>query len=114
MVPSLNKATLVVASSNQVSADVPSDHAAVEPASSLSSNVVILHLQDGVYFELNETGSRVWQLVQQPCRLGAIFDSLLSEYDVDSETCWDDLVALAEDMLRHGLLEIKDATDVGT
>ena len=112
MVSGLNKATLLVASSNQVSADVPSDLSAVESASSPSSNVVILHLQDGIYYELNETGSRVWELVQQPCRLGTIFDSLLCEYDVDSERCWDDLVALAQDMLARGLLEIKEETEV--
>lgn len=111
MVSGLSKASLLVASPNQVSAAIFPDPPGEEITSDPSSKIVILHLQDGVYYELNESGSRVWGLVQQPCYLGTIFDTLVSEYDVDSQRCWEDLLMLLEDMLRRGLLEIKDGSD---
>lgn len=96
---SLSKATLLVASTDQISADVSPD---------LSGEVVILHLKDGIYYELNETGARIWQLIQQPCALGAVLDALLVEYDVDARQCEADLLALVDDMADRGLIEIAD------
>ena len=96
----LSKAALLVASPDQVSADLSPD---------LSGDVVILHLKDGVYYELNRTGARIWSLIQQPCSLGAILDALLAEYEVDAQQCEADLLALLADMVEHGLVEIEDA-----
>ena len=98
----LTKASLLVASPDQVSADVTPD---------LSGDVVILHLKDGIYYELNETGARVWELIQQPCSLETVLDALLAEYEADAQQCAADLLALVEDMVGRGLIEIKDEAD---
>jgi hypothetical protein len=102
LMPSLTKGSLLVASPDQVSADISPD---------LSGEVVILQLKDGVYYELNETGARVWQLIQEPCTLGAVLEALLAEYEVDSQQCEADLMMLVEDMAGHGLIEIGDGSD---
>jgi hypothetical protein len=69
---------------------------------------VILGLRDGVYFELNEVGARIWQLLQQPRSLQSVLDTLLDEYDVAPAKCEADLLSLVENMLRRGLVEIRD------
>jgi Coenzyme PQQ synthesis protein D (PqqD) len=95
---SLTKTSLLVASPDQVSADVSPD---------LSGDVVILHLKEGIYYELNETGARIWELIQQPCYLGTVLDTLLAEYEADAQQCEADLLALVEDMVARGLIEVK-------
>lgn len=95
----LTKASLLVASPDQVSADVSPD---------ASGDVVILHLKDGIYYELNEVGARIWELIQQPCSVQAVLDALLIDYDADAERCEGDLLALVDDMAGRGLIEIKD------
>ncbi len=94
----LNKNSVLVASQDQVSADLSSESA---------ESVVILNLKDGVYYELKEVGTRVWSLLQQPSSLQSILDKLLEEYEVDAERCEADLLALTENLARYGLIEIQ-------
>ena len=94
----LNKNSVLVASRDQVSADLSSQSA---------ESVVILNLKNGVYYELKEVGACVWNLVQQPRSIQFILDSLLEEYEVDAERCEKDLLVLAENLAKFGLVEIQ-------
>jgi hypothetical protein len=94
----LNKNSVLVASRDQVSADLSSQSA---------ESVVILNLKTGVYYELTEVGTCVWNLIQQPHSVQSILDSLLEEYEVDAERCEKDLLALTENLAKFGLIEIQ-------
>lgn len=94
----LDKHSMLVASKDQVAADLSSD--------SLES-IVILSLKDGMYYELKEVAARVWSFIQQPCSIQDVVDKLLEEYEVDVEQCEADLIALAEDLFQRGLIEIQ-------
>ncbi len=94
----LNRNSVLVASRDQVSADL---------SSNTSGSIVILSLKDGMYYELKEVAARVWDLIQQPCSLQAVLDMLLEEYEVEAGRCEADLIALAEDLSKRGLVEIK-------
>jgi hypothetical protein len=61
----------------------------------LDGDAVLLDLNTGTYFGLNEVGSRFWELLgQQGRRLGDIKRSLLEEFDVDEPTLSRDLEEL--------------------
>ena len=75
-------------------------------SSELAGEIVILNLNAGVYHGLEGTGARVWQLIQQPRKVGEIRDLLVEEYDVEADRCERDLLELLEDLAHHGLLEI--------
>lgn len=76
-------------------------------ASSIGGETVILGLSAGRYFGLDDVGSRVWQLVQQPVSLRAICDTIVREYDVDLSTCEGDVVRIVGEMLSAGLVEVR-------
>jgi hypothetical protein len=95
----LSTAAVLVASSEQVSTELPHPGGA---------HTVILGLRDGVYFELNEVGARIWQLLQQPRSLQSVLTTLLDEYDVSPVQCEADLLSLVDKMLQRGLVEIRD------
>lgn len=94
----LNKNSVLIASQAQVSADLSSD---------MGESVIILNMKNGVYYELKDVGTHVWNLVQQPCSVQSILDKLLEEYEVDAERCEADLLALAENLAKVGLIEIQ-------
>jgi hypothetical protein len=96
----LTTSSVLVASRDQVSADLAQD----------SSQTVILDLKHGVYFELNEVGGRIWQLLQQPRSLKAVLETLLEEYDVPAARCEGDMMNLVQELLRRGLVEVRDGT----
>ncbi len=72
----------------------------------LEDEVVILGLKDGVYYGLNPVGSFIWKLIQKPISVGEIKEAILKEYDVDEETCENDLQELLDDLLDKGLIEV--------
>jgi hypothetical protein len=98
----VDKDSILIASRHLVFADLSSDTA---------DSVVILNLTDGVYYELTEVGTRVWNLIQQPCSIRFLLDKLLEEYEVDAERCEEDLLALARNLAKCGLVEVRK-TDV--
>lgn len=70
----------------------------------LDDEAVLLDLDSGQYFGLNELGCRIWQLIPAHGRLGVIRDRLMEEYDVSADRAWSDLETLIAELIRRGLV----------
>jgi hypothetical protein len=70
---------------------------------------VLLLLDRGIYYGLNEAGSRIWELLSDHDSLETIAALLAKEYEVPEKRCAKDLLVLAEGLLEEGLLETKTA-----
>lgn len=79
-------------------------------SSDLADEAVILSLKSGTYYGLNEVGAKVWQLIQQPQTLSSIREALLSEYDINVESCDRDLIELLTALKAAELIEVSHAT----
>lgn len=73
----------------------------------LDGEALLLHTETGVYFSLNETGVRIWELILEHCRLGLVKDLLIEEYQVSRDVVERDISALLKDLEVHGLIEVK-------
>lgn len=92
----LTSRTRLVAAPRQLSAEV-------------NGEAVILNFQDGIYYGLNQVGARVWELIQQGERtVGELVVSITSEYDVEAAQCEADVIELATDLAKRGLIEVSD------
>jgi hypothetical protein len=67
-------------------------------AQEVSGETVLLNLNSQKYLGLNEVGTRVWQLLQESNDLNSIFNTLLAEYEVETDTLQSDLTQLIADM----------------
>ena len=74
--------------------------------SEIDSEAVILDINTGTYFGLNEVSNRIWQLLQSPASESEIVTQILTEYDVTQEEAEKDLHGLLQEMLSTGLVEI--------
>ena len=74
----------------------------------LDGEAVLLELNRGVYFGLNEVGTRVWQLVQAPTPVAAVRDAICREYDVPPDRCFEDVTSLLDRLQNEGLVEVVD------
>ena len=79
----------------------------------LDRECVLLNLETERYFGLDETGTRMWQLVTTTANLNAAFEMLLMEYEVEPELLKANLTDLMSRLVENGLLEVIPA-DVGT
>ena len=79
-------------------------------SSELSGEAIILNLDSGIYYGLNEVGARVWELIQQPRSFSELLDALIEEYDVSIEDCKQDLTKILIELREANLVEIDNET----
>jgi hypothetical protein len=93
----ISENSIVVAVKSQVSCE-------------LDAEAVILHFDKGIYFGLNDVGTVVWSLIQNPRMVRELRDIIMREYEVSADQCERDLLALLEDLSKQGLIEVQDET----
>jgi hypothetical protein len=79
----------------------------------LDRESVFLNLETERYYGLDETGTRMWQLVTAAPNIDAAYQDLLAEFDVEPELLRMNLSELLSRLVDNGLLEVFPA-DVGT
>ena len=93
--------------------EISSDSTVVSTGRSVSADlgeeVILLHLENGVYFGLENVGARIWKLLQKPVRVGEIERALREEYDVGPEKCHEEVVGLLNKLVDQSLVEVTDA-----
>lgn len=78
----------------------------------LDRESVLLNLQTERYFGLDETATRMWQLVTASQDIEAAYQELLTEFDVEPELLRTNLTDLLGQLVENGLLQVLTA-DVG-
>ena len=73
-------------------------------AQQVEGQAVLLDIQSGEYFSLNDVGGRVWDLCDGTRTVAEVADAICSEYDVALSTAVDDTGALIEDLAGAGLV----------
>ena len=58
----------------------------------LDGEKVMMNLDKGEYFMMNEVGSRIWEIISEPINVEEIINTLRNEYEVDEETCKDTVI----------------------
>ena len=58
----------------------------------LDGEKVMMNLDKGEYFMMNEVGSRIWEIISEPINVKEIINTLRNEYEVDEETCKDTVI----------------------
>ena len=75
----------------------------------LERESVLLNLETERYFGLDETGTRMWELVTTSPSIDAAYQELLAEYEVPRDLLRENLTELVGHLVEHGLLEILPA-----
>jgi hypothetical protein len=68
---------------------------------------VLLLMDQGTYYGLNEIGTRTWQLLERHDSLQPVLNILQKEYEAGEDRLEQDLLVLAKDLLKEGLLQIQ-------
>lgn len=73
----------------------------------LDGEKVMMDLDKGQYFMMNEVGSRIWDLAQESITVNEIVQALLSEYDVEEQECKETVISFLKDLHQANLVKIK-------
>jgi cellulose synthase/poly-beta-1,6-N-acetylglucosamine synthase-like glycosyltransferase len=72
------------------------------------AEAILLHVQSGSYYSLNEVGAYIWALIQEPRTIGDLYDLIITEYAVTPEACLRDLLLVLEQLSTKELIEISN------
>ncbi len=70
----------------------------------VGDETVLLNLESGIYFGLDNVGERIWQAVAEGQTLGKIAAVIATEYDVDEAQAQADVIEFTSDLVERGLL----------
>jgi len=70
----------------------------------LDDELVMMDIEKGKYFSLNKVATHIWDLLKKPHTIPELCELLLSEYDVDPETCKKEVTVLLNEMDKLGLV----------
>lgn len=73
-------------------------------ASPVDNELVMMDMEQGMYYALDGVGSDIWERLAQPVQVADLCAQLVQEYDVDQATCQADVLAVLNEMAENGLL----------
>jgi hypothetical protein len=74
---------------------------------SFEGEMVVLDLEGGDYFALNEVGTAMWEALASGQCPAEIASALAPRYSVGEDTVVTDCIALIEELLRSGLVDLR-------
>jgi coenzyme PQQ synthesis protein D (PqqD) len=70
----------------------------------VDEEIVAFSAEKGACYGFNSVGSRIWQLLANPISVSDICKTLMSEYEVDPETCEHEVLKLLEKLRAEGMI----------
>jgi len=74
--------------------------------SRLQEESVILNLDSERYFGLDDVGTRILSVLTTSESIEAAYEVLRNEYDVDGNVLREDLLALVENLVEQGIVQV--------
>lgn len=73
----------------------------------VEGETVVLNIDTGFYYTLDEVGSVIWDMILSSQDLDRIATKIANEYDIDDITAKRDMQAFLKNLKKEDLIEIK-------
>ncbi|KJR46647.1 hypothetical protein UF75_2941 [Desulfosporosinus sp. I2] len=75
-------------------------------AADMDGETVMMRIKSGMYYGLDDVGSRIWELIATPRQISQVIDILMEEYDVERSKCQANTLELMNQLYDEGLIKI--------
>jgi hypothetical protein len=75
-------------------------------AAEVEGEIVMMSIERGSYFGLDDIGSDIWKRIEQPCTFATLIDGLAVAYDADRATITADVRALLDRMAEQDVVRL--------
>ena len=76
----------------------------------IGGEVVLLDIESGEYYGLNEVGSRIWTLIQDGRTASGILSTMLKEYDVSENLLASDIKQFLLDLQAKRIIHLNGSS----
>ncbi len=75
-------------------------------AAEVDGEIVMMSIEQGRYFGLDDIGSDIWKRIEPPCSFAALVDGLTAAYGADRATITTDVRLLLERMAAQDVVRL--------
>jgi hypothetical protein len=75
-------------------------------AAEVGDEIVMMSIEQGHYFGLDDIGSDIWKRIEPPCSFGALIDGLAADYEADRATIATDVQNLLGLMAEQDVVRL--------
>jgi len=75
-------------------------------AAEVDGEIVMMSIEKGHYFGLDDIGSDIWKRIEQPCSFAALIEGLTADYEADRDTIEADVTALLTQMAEQDVVRL--------
>jgi hypothetical protein len=72
----------------------------------IDGEVVLLSIENGEYYGMDKVGSRIWELLANPMSLNALVTTLISEFNVNYQKCFEETLEFLKTSISKNLILI--------
>jgi hypothetical protein len=72
----------------------------------VDGEIVMMSIEQGRYFGLDDIGSDIWKRIEPPCSFGALIDGLAADYEADRATISTDVQNLLGLMAEQDVVRL--------
>ena len=76
-------------------------------AGDIDGEIVMMSIENGKYYGLDEIGSRIWELIEKPVKVADLIDTLVERFDEAREICERDVLKFLNELNEDNILEVK-------
>jgi hypothetical protein len=73
-------------------------------ASSMDDEMVMMSIDQGEYYGLNNIGARIWHLLENPLSIDDLVKLLTKEFEVSEADCFNDIFPFLESLIEKKIL----------
>ena len=74
----------------------------------VGGEAVVLNLETGKYYGLDEVGARMWTLLNEKKQVKEVYQALVKEFEVSTDQLEHDLLSLVNQLANNGLLQVDE------
>jgi Coenzyme PQQ synthesis protein D (PqqD) len=73
----------------------------------VDGKIVMMSIEQGRYFGLDEIGSNIWKRIEPPCSFAMLIEGLAADYEADRATIVTDVQSLLGHMAKHDVVRLR-------
>ena len=76
-------------------------------ATDLDEETILMSIEQGAYYGMEDTARRIWQLLENRQQVAALCRQLAAEYNVALDLCQKDVLPFLEELRTEGLIVVE-------
>jgi len=76
----------------------------------LDGEMVLMHVDSAEYYGMDKMTTHIWELLEEDQSLDQVTQKLITEYEVDYDTCLSEIKPVIKDMVQKDMLRLSSSS----